>query len=63
LVREKLQEVENVMESEVVPNWNKYQNYSESLDLRNLQILKDKLFKNEKEFNELANIIFRNYIK
>lgn len=63
LVREKLQEVEKVMDKEVLPNWNNYQNYTENLDTQNIQVLKNKLLKNEKEFNNLANIIFRKYIK
>ena len=63
LVREKLQEVEKVMDKEVLPNWNNYQNYTENLDTQNIQVLKNKLLKNENEFNNLANIIFRKYIK
>lgn len=63
LVREKLMEIEKVMDKEVLPNWNNYQNYTENLDTQNIQVLKNKLLKNEKEFNNLANIIFRKYIK
>ncbi len=63
LVREKLMEVEKVMDKEVLPNWNNYQKFTKKLDMDNMQILKEKLFKNEKDFTNLANIIFRNYIK
>ncbi len=62
LVREKLQEVEKVMDKEVIPVWKEYENHSKNNDIRKLKELKE-YTKKEELFNQLSNIIFKRYIR
>jgi hypothetical protein len=64
LVREKLQEVENVMESEVLLVWNESMKIRESFNLKRKNIMLDEINNaiSSNKYNEISKIIFKNYL-
>ena len=60
LVREKLQEVEKVMKSEVLPVWKYFKNENVSY-FSKIEMIKN-LSTNKEKYNELAKEIFKKYL-